>query len=332
MIGEVLNIGNWEWFKLRKRWILWLLLALLLVFSQLSVWGRLYSYRNLKGSGGQVRYGVVHQTGGRISCSDLRAGRLPAALSGADPGYLQTLVNQCDQAATVQQNRLADTYRSLVPPGSVTTTLQQSEVFVVLLATILTASVIGAEYGLGTLRPVLSSGAGRWRFLAGKLLLMVIAAAVWLVVLTLATYLSSLGAKAIESVGPANVQPATWGQAASAFGKDFVSLLPYLAMTAFTTVFAGSTAYGMAIALGYYFSEEVLVAVLSTFGWFQNIANFLLGRAMSGWNGGGPFGSGGISVPGDVQTIIVLAVYGLSFGGLALWLFQNRDIRGASGT
>jgi hypothetical protein len=33
--------------------------------------------------------------------------------------------------------------------------------FVVLMATILTASVIGAEYGPGTLRPVLALGTGR---------------------------------------------------------------------------------------------------------------------------------------------------------------------------
>ena len=41
--------------------------------------------------------------------------------------------------------------------------LQQAQVLIVLLATILCASLIGAEYGLGTLRPVLASGTGRAR-------------------------------------------------------------------------------------------------------------------------------------------------------------------------
>src|SRR5690349_2483192 len=166
-MNDVVNVGSWEWFKLKRRWMPWLLLLLLLAFSQLSVWGRLYSYRSLKNSGGQVRYGVAHQTGGRVSCNDLRAGNLPDALKTSDPAYIRTLVTQCDQAAAVQQQRLQDMYQTFTPPGSVKTTLQQSEVFVVLLATILTASIIGAEYGLGTLRPVLSLGVGRWNLLAG---------------------------------------------------------------------------------------------------------------------------------------------------------------------
>ena len=334
MIDQVLNIGRWEWFKLVRRWMPWLLLVLLVGFSQAAIWGNLYSYRHLKSTGAEVRFGIADQSGGHANCNDLVAGRFPNRLRGADPTVVQALVAQCNQSTTQQQlqKRLSDTYQNFTAPGSLVYILQKSQVFVVLLATILGASLIGSEYGLGTLRPILAAGTGRWQYLAAKLLLMALVVAVALAVLTATSYAASLGAKAIESAGPSGAVASTWGDVAGAFAKDWFALLPDISLIAFVTVLVGSTASGLAIGLGYYFAELVLVVLFSPFSWFDSIANYLLGRAMAGWNGGGPFNSDNIPVPGNLRSVSVLVVYAVILGGLAFGVFLRRDVRGAIGT
>lgn len=333
-MNQVLNVGRWEWFKLVRRWLVWLLLFLLVAFSLATIWGNLYAYRQLKATGSEVRFGIGEQSGGRVGCNDLLAGRLPAKLQRAQPTVVQSLITQCNDATTRQrlQQRLQDMYQHFTAPGSIVYMLQQAQVLVVLLATILAASLIGAEYGLGTLRPVLASGTGRWQYLAGKLLLLALAVGAALVILTVTSYVASLVAKAFESASPGGSVPFTWGDVGAAFGKDWFALLPDVALTAFVTVLVGSTAFGLAIGLGYYLAELTLVVIFAPFSWFDNIANFLLGRAMAGWNGGGLFNSANIPVPGDLQSVVVLTAYTAVLGSVAFWLFRRRDVRGAQGS
>ena len=108
--------------------------------------------------------------------------------------------------------------------------------------------------------------------------------------------------------------------------------LPYIALTAFVTIIARSSAAGMAIGLGYYFFEQLIVALFSAlFSWFQNVATSSsygisqLGREVQ------EAASRGRALPDATQAIIVLAVYTLVFGGIAFWLFERRDVAGATG-
>ena len=39
VIAEVLRLTRWEWFKLRRRWMPWVLLAIAAAFAQLGLWG-----------------------------------------------------------------------------------------------------------------------------------------------------------------------------------------------------------------------------------------------------------------------------------------------------
>ena len=39
MIVPVLRLTRWEWFKLRKRWMPWILLGIVVIVTQISVWG-----------------------------------------------------------------------------------------------------------------------------------------------------------------------------------------------------------------------------------------------------------------------------------------------------
>ena len=334
MINQVLNVGRWEWFKLSRRWLPWILVLLLIVGSQVAIWGNVYGYSQLKANGARVRYGVADQSRVNANCNDLLAGKLPGGLKNAQPDVISILVGECNDPATQQQlqQRLQDFYKHFTAPGSLVYILQQGQVFVVLLASILGASLIGAEYGLGTLRPVLGFGTGRWQYLAGKLLLMAIAVLAALTILAATSYGAGVAAKALESAPPGGAAASNWSDVWTAFGKDWFALLPAVGLTACVTIIVGSTASGMAIALGYYFAELVLVVLFAPFSWFDHIANYLLGRAMSGWNGGGPFNSDAIPVPSDLRSIIVLTVYSLVLGGLAFAFFLRRDVKGAVGS
>ncbi len=46
MMGHILNLMRWEWFKLRKRWMPWFILAIILLFAQVfGVWSNFVFYR-----------------------------------------------------------------------------------------------------------------------------------------------------------------------------------------------------------------------------------------------------------------------------------------------
>jgi ABC-type transport system involved in multi-copper enzyme maturation permease subunit len=124
---------------------------------------------------------------------------------------------------------------------------------------------------------------------------------------------------------------ATWSEAGIALWKAWVSILPYIALTAFVTVLARSSAAGMAIGLGYYFAEQLIVALLTNFfSWFQNVADFLLVRNISGWTGGAG-GFPGAVLPDQTHAILVLVAYTALLVGTAFWLFERRDVQGATG-
>ena len=47
MIVHVLRLTRWEWFKLRKRWMPWILLIVALAVVQATLWGFYASYGNV---------------------------------------------------------------------------------------------------------------------------------------------------------------------------------------------------------------------------------------------------------------------------------------------
>lgn len=184
-----------------------------------------------------------------------------------------------------------------------------------------------------TLRSVLTQGTGRWPYLTAKLLTLAVLALLGLVVAVASVAVSSTIASGLAGAAPAAVGTvATWSDAGTALLKGWVSILPYIALTAFVTVVARSSAAGMAIGLGYYFFEQLIVALLSSLlSWFQNVADFLLVRNISAWTGGAGGFPGGSALPDATQAIVVLAVYTLVLGGITFWLFERRDVQGATG-
>ena len=343
MIANIANLGRWEWFKLRSRWMLWILLAFAILFAQLAVWGQFFSYQNLERTGGELTVpATLQQQQGRlprtVGCNDLLSGdpaRQPADL---DVQVIAGLAAQCRQQAATLPARLARAYQGFTLPGSISTALVIVQMLALILVAILTASAIGIDYGSGT--PALGT-----RARDGPL--------------------AVPDREAPDDRDPhrprARRRPGDRGHqqrdrrshrrrgpergdgdrgnlvgCGSRALKAWVSVLPYLALSTFVTVVARSSAAGMAIGLGYYFLEQLLIALFSSlFSWFQNVADFLLVRNISAWTQGAGGASGGFSalggsLPDATHAIVVLAIYTVALCASAFWIFERRDVQGAT--
>jgi ABC-2 type transport system permease protein len=337
VIANIGNLAIWEWFKLRRRWMLWILLIFALLFAQLAVWGAFFSYRSVQETGGEITVpAALQQQGGRIPrtvrCNDLLSGDAARQPADLDAQVVGGLTAQCRLQAAALPARLARGYSNFTLPGSIPNALGTVQTLGLILMAILTASAIGIDYGAGTLRSVLTQGTGRWPYLTAKLITLALLALFGLVVAVASIAVSSVVASGLAGEAAAAGTAATWSDAGNALFKAWVSLLPYITLTAFVTVVARSSAAGMAIGLGYYFFEQLIVALFSNlFSWFQNVADFMLVRNISAWTGaaGGFPGTG--ALPDATQAIIVLGVYTLILGGVAFWLFERRDVQGATG-
>ena len=138
MIADVLSLARWEWFKLRRRRMPWILLILSVLLVQIYFWGAYALFR----------------VGEELTLGD---GSSTASVGG-------------------------DFLEVLAFPNIAVLGLAVAHGFGVILIMILAASLTGTEYGWGTLRTVLTRGAGRWPFLASKLILLALLGAAALVV------------------------------------------------------------------------------------------------------------------------------------------------------
>ena len=337
---SVANLARWEWFKLRRRWMLWILLAFAILFAQLAVWGQYFSYQNLRSTGGELTIpATLQQQQGRVprtvACNDLLSGDAARAPTDLDAQVVAGLTAQCRQTQATLPARLERAYQSFTLPGSLRTALNILQSLLLILLAILTASAIGIDYGSGTLRTVLTQGTGRWSYLLAKLAVVVLLTGLYLAIALATVAISSTIAVGLAGAPPAaaGVTPPVWTDIARAFGKAWVSILPYIALTTFVTVFARSTAAGMAVGLGYYVGEQLIIALFSQlFSWFQNVADFFLVRNITAFTGGGTGGvPGAATLPDETHAVLVLAAYTVALIGFAFWLFERRDVAGATG-
>ena len=281
-MAHIMNLTRWEWYKLRRRWLPWIMMGVLLVVSQLFVW---------------VSYSV----------------------------------NRSEQSG--------DVYSDFTLPGSIPNVLGLAHTIGVILVVILTASVLGTEYRWRTIHSILARGTGRWQYLASKIVLLILLAGGALLIVMAVTAVSSLIAGALAGDAPAGSSDSVrWIEAPIAFGKAWFAFLPYIALGTFFTVLTTSSAAGMAISLVYYYAESIVVAIcLNLFTWFDTLASYLLGRNAAALMRSGDdamvlnfvIGGGFGSFPSALHAFLVLTIYILALGGLALWLFRRRDLTGS---
>ena len=344
MITHVLNLTRWEWYKLRRRRMPWILLAVAIVIPQIAFWSGYAFYR----SGAmldQSSFGVTETHNGQtvditVTCRDIEAGTLPPEIEDLSEERRGRMLEEiarfeaeaCESAITAKR----ELREALVLPNSIGLSLGLLHSLGIILIVILASSTIGIEYGLGTLRTTLAKGVGRWQLIASKALLLALLGAAALLVVSIAIAISSIVAALTLQDAAGAASSGGWPEVAMAYGKTVYGLLPYVALGMFFAVLTSSSGVGTAIVLGYYFAERIVVALLLNFNWFQNVADFILGRAVDGWLSG----EGNLSVqlgqapgqlPDALHGALVMLGYIAILGALSFLLFQRRDIAGAKG-
>ena len=348
MILHFASLIRWEWFKTQRRLVPWILLAVLLLLTQATLWGTYAAYPPSTGERGAFSFTVPVESGGggqsrfqhvELTCSDALAGRFPEELPQEMRSATEDFRRSCERSLERETEDRMDMLRRITLPGSLIRGLNLTHGLGVLLFAAMAASLVGSEFGWGTLRLVLARGTGRWHLLASKQALVALFAAAVLTIIAATTVVSSLIVDAL--VSEEVVAPAKWTEAATTLGRTAFSFLPYVALAVLATVVTSSSIAGITTMFGYFFMELLFVALLvNLFDWGQHVADYLLGRNITAWMMGSgreefngmfftstPIGE----FPGMLHAFLVLLGYMAVLGGLAFWRFQRKDIGGASG-
>ena len=357
MIVTVLRLTRWEFFKLRRRWMPCILVAVAAALCQSFLWSQYREYVvrvpveeqyffNLGGP-------VVAEDGSRavipISCGDIWTGAVDDKMARSAPELREDNLElvrfmrdeDCPRMLEGDASFLEHTRQLVVLPNSVSNAIPIAQTIGIVLIMILAASSMGGEFGWGTLRAALTRGIKRWQFLGAKVLSMLLLIGGGLIIAALTIALSSLvTASLIIEDGGGLADAGEWSTLAVLFGKAVYGLMPYAMLAIFLSVLTSSSSMGIAFSLAYFFAELIVfLTVGGLFDWFSNVADFLLGPSVTAW-----MIETGIHTanppqtlfplkdpPSELHAFLVVTAYMVIAGAAAFWLFQRRDIAGARG-
>lgn len=342
---HTLRLTKWEWFKVRRLRMPWILLAIAVLVSQLGIWVNYLAFHNddvnMLMGGGFVSYSVSWEepTPGSltITCSDFVNDRMPPGFDQLPEDRREEFLKEmdawrtqgvCDAFADREQLR-----RGFTLPNSITQSIAIISSFRPIavgpiLIMILAASIVGSEYGWGTLRTALAGGIGRWKFLFAKLLLLIRMSSDALVVIALVAVASSLAITLIftdETGGIAD--SGKWSDVVLIFLKTVYGLLPFIALSVFVTVLTTSRGVGIALSVGYFIVESILATLLRLNDTLADVADYLLIQAFLSWT----------TVPSELDSsetlgvFVAILAYTVMLIAATVWVFDRRDIGGASG-
>ena len=341
---EVLRLSRWEWFKVRRLRMPWILLAIAILLSQFGIWTNYAAYHNNEAyevlNQGNSSFGISLEEWGEgvavtASCVSLARGQAPTGLdllSEEDRRFAQERLDEwlsdgvCDNTVPIEEVREGFTLPSSIT-GSMSSFASLGPIAVgPLLFMILAASLFGAEYGWGTLRTVLAGGIGRWKFLSAKLLLLLRLCAGALIVIALAALASSLIAALIspeETGGLAD--SGEWSDIVIVFFKAIYGLLPFIALSVFVTVLASSGGTGIAVSVGYFIAESIIAPLFNVNDTLANVTDYLLIQSFLSWTAAPEQSSD------TLLAFAVMLAYSTLFIAATAWIFRRRDIGGAAG-
>lgn len=344
MIAHILRLSVWEWHKLRRRLLPWILLAIIVILMQIGVWGAYVVHRTEPFSP-QSSFAIeendetIYEV--EMRCKDVRGESVPEGIEDLPDNHRESALANVQEFRTTcegYEDFRTLTGNAVLLPNSVLLgfALLQGTMFI--LVSILAAAALGGEYGWGTLRTVLTKGTGRWQFMTAKIAAVMVAALAGLVVAAATVALSSIVIGLIGLESESLQGSAEWLDVPIKMGTLLYSFLPYVMLALLATAVTSSTALGIVVFVVYYTLESTLIPIFDNFAWFQRVSQYLLNPNVStvlqtsygevtismGENGD-------VAQPELLHAFLVLAAYSLVFAVLTFWLFQRRDITGAKG-
>ena len=174
MIAHIFRLSVWEWHKLRRRWLPWVLLAIVVILMQAAVWGAYVVHRTEPFSptyASSISDNDETVFEAEWTCKDVRGDRIPPEVEQLADNHRESVLASVEEfrKSCEGYEEVRDfTRHAVLLPNSILLafTLLQGTLFI--LVSILAAAALGGEYGWGTLRTVLTKGTGRWQFMTGK--------------------------------------------------------------------------------------------------------------------------------------------------------------------
>ena len=105
MIADILRLTRWELFKLRRRWMPWILLFIALAVVQATLWGFYSAYHNIddpSAGGYPGRSGIV-----TITCADIMDGTADAKVERVSDDFREH-ARERDRTTTTKRAVSAD--------------------------------------------------------------------------------------------------------------------------------------------------------------------------------------------------------------------------------
>lgn len=216
-------------------------------------------------------------------------------------------------------------------PGGIMNSVEIAGVLGGVLMVILAAGLIGSEYGWGTIRPLVASGASRSKVFLAKFVTLTEVIISFVLLAIAAGWLASFVLTVIEG------QPITVGTVDADWLIDLglsiarTAFVIFVSATiAFSVAFVTrSLAAGIGIGIAWTILEQVLSLFLERLGKIGEVIRDLLissnTSALMMRNGFGP-SEFSPSVPPEYQAVGILALYCILLLGFAWLVFRRRDI------
>jgi ABC-type transport system involved in multi-copper enzyme maturation permease subunit len=286
-----------ELYRLRRRWMTWIVLALGVGLA-FAFYELIYVSLNA-----QLRL--------------LQGGNAPPNAVG--PGGIDEAIRQIED--TLQQVRPEH-----IPDFGVSLVAGLGAVMLIVFS----ASHMGTEFGWGTLRTSLASGLGRGQFLATKL----VSAGLYALLFTVLGVASAVAASfLVSSQAGFGTSGLDLEKVLSAGWRTAYAFLPYIALASFIAVWSRSSGAGIAAGLVIYFAESIVMQLLISFNKdYATIANLGISRNVSSLSrisvtvAGSNAQNAGVPLPDQGQAALVLAVWIVIFIALSFWRLRTRDI------
>ena len=104
MIAHIFRLSVWEWHKLRRRWLPWVLLAIVVILMQSAVWGAYVVHRSepfspthgiqLSDTEGENKEAVFEA---EWKCKDVRGDRIPPGVEELADGHRDSALASVEQ-------------------------------------------------------------------------------------------------------------------------------------------------------------------------------------------------------------------------------------------
>lgn len=200
----------------------------------------------------------------------------------------------------------------------------------IILLIVLAASMVGNEYGWGTVRYTLSRSGKRLEYLEAKIgALLVVTVFTVLVCLVIGILLATFTTgQLVGEVSLDFLSVAFIGEFVRMFIWTVFTIMVYVLLAVLFAVLGRSGLWGIAGALGYHIMESIIVGLFYGADILSKVPEYLIGgnTGVLVFVDTGPFSSGDISLPSVLHATVTLCIYSLVFILISFYLFQRRDL------